>query len=51
MPELKPLDVDDLKRMLGEKDILVEQLSQAIERLEAELAKKEPEAAEMNEGD
>ena len=40
--ELKPLDINDLKRMLGEKDILIEQLTQAIYQLEQEQKDKEP---------
>lgn len=36
--QLKPVHTDDIKRMLGEKDILIEQLTQAILELEAKLA-------------
>ena len=50
MPELKPLDIDDLKKMLGERDIIIEQFMRALTRLEASKneaadAAKEPEGA------
>lgn len=44
--ELQPLDINDLKQMLGEKDILIEQLRQAASRLEAEVKKLAPEVKE-----
>ena len=43
--ELKPLDINDLKRMLGEKEIHIEQLTQAIYQLEQEPADKPKEPA------
>jgi hypothetical protein len=39
--ELQPLGIEDLKRMLGEKDIIIEQLTQAILRQEAGKAARE----------
>lgn len=36
MPPLPPLSVDDLLRMLGERDVRIEQLARLVARLQAE---------------
>lgn len=46
-PPLPPLSVDDLLRMIGERDVRIEQLARLVERLQADLlrARLSPEGA------
>lgn len=40
LPTLPPLSVDELLRMLGERDVRIEQLARLVERLQAELRER-----------